>query len=281
MKKKFWNFLKIGLCGIILVIFGIVLLCTGITFNNKLDKAIADGTNDISVMKDTDYSKGMAVYGYVPYIYDEYCEENTTHTSYGIETSSDLSAKYYVVCCFGNEDDRFISLVIKNKKNMKITDELVTNTWNVISGDMDKSQLEPYYFVGKVEPLDDDAKPYLVDWINSTGWYSETETDSHVVGYQLVEYSGDKNISEGIILIIVGIVICGIIAALYIISIKHGNVAAVPEAPVMPVAQTSDNTAQPLEQPVQSESVPTVESEHTYTEVEPQSDMIKEEQKKK
>lgn len=71
-------------------------------------------------------------------------------------------------CIIWLDDDEFISMTIKGKKNIEKIDNLVDDTWDYING-YAYSLPEPVEFKGKIEPLSGEVLGYYRDAIRAMG----------------------------------------------------------------------------------------------------------------
>lgn len=209
-----------AILSVTLIAVGAGQLIGAAKFDADINGLIDRGENNIAEMKMNDYSSGQNVYGYIAYVFDEVCEETTTNTTYGIETSSRVSTKYYLVPCI-TDNDTYVTVAVKNKNTMEKFDKLIDQTYSYLIGDNDGNSIEPHYFTGKVVALESEVDPYVIDWFNSTQWYNGTsEIQKHYAKYEIVEYSAEATRKSGVIMLLIGGVVGALMVA-FILARKH------------------------------------------------------------
>lgn len=219
--------ISFSVLGIIFTVMGISDIISTAAFKTDIQKAYEEGRNDINIMTSSEYKNKQNVYGSILYLYDCYCEETTTKTTYGIKTSSSVTGKYYLmpITSENETEEKYITVVIKNSANALAVDEIMYDTWDYCSGN-DNVEWHNYFLMGKVEPLEDDARQYLLEWFKENEWFETTndsELNKYIVPYEIVEYLPDINSQNGKIALIVGLVFVVVVAVVLIFSLPKKN----------------------------------------------------------
>lgn len=213
---------------IIMIVMGLILCCmsaSGIIkaarFRSDIEKAYEEQRNDFNKMTSTEFSGDMNVYGDVLYLYGCYCEETTTQTQYGIEVSSRVSGSYYLMPLFqeSDEDPRYITVLVKNKNSTQAMEDIYNDTLDAWDGK--DVEWHDYFLMGRVEPLEDDVRPFLMEYLADTEWYAdEAEINKYVIPYQIEEYDPDTASQNNKIMFAVGLGISALFFVLLLVTNK-------------------------------------------------------------
>ena len=215
--------ISFSVLGIILTVMGISDIISTAAFKSDIQKAYEEGKNDINIMTSSEYTNKQNVYGSILYLYDCYCEETTTKTSYGVETSSSVTGRYYLmpITSENEDEEKYITIVINNSANALAVEEIMYDTWDYFNGE-ENIEWHDYFLMGKVKPLEDDARQYLLEWFKENEWFetnNDSELNKHIVPYEIVEYLPDNISKNGKIALIVGLIFIAVVAVVFIVSL--------------------------------------------------------------
>ncbi|MBQ8786284.1 MAG: hypothetical protein IJZ61_01465 [Oscillospiraceae bacterium] len=206
--------IRIAIVLIALFIMGIVMTVSGVSDLIKLNGNIPDFNYESM----QNVKKGDFVQGYIWNIYGNYANETTTKTTMGIETSSNVSAEYFIMTLLSEDDlakDLYITITAETKEEINMLFELYAASEEYYNGNED-AYFPEYGIVAEVRPLDSDLEQYFVDWFmyDPPLYSSAAEARNHIVPYELNIYKPSQayvSLAIGIaiiaVFIIVGIVI--------------------------------------------------------------------------
>lgn len=200
-------------------------------FRADISKAYDEQRNDFNIMTSAEFHSDMNVYGDVLYLYGCYCEETTTQTKYGIEVSSHVSGSYYLMPLFqeSDEDPKYITVLVKNKNSTQTMEDITNDTIDAWDGK--DVEWHDYFLMGKVKPLEDDVRPFLMEYLADTEWYAdEAEINKYVIPYQIEEYNPDVVSHNNKIMFAVGIGISALFFVLFLVFYKPVQRKSVPAA---------------------------------------------------
>lgn len=213
---------------IIMIIMGLFMCCMsagGIIqasrFRSDISKAYEEQRNDFNIMTASEFHSDMNVYGDVLYLYGCYCEKTTTQTKYGVEVSSHISGSYYLMPLFqeSEEDPKYITVLVKNKNSTQAMEDITNDTIDAWDGK--DVQWHDYFLMGKVKPLEDDVRPFLMEYLMDTEWYAdEAEINKYVIPYQIEEYDPNTVSHNNKIMFAVGIGISALFFVLFLVFYK-------------------------------------------------------------
>lgn len=204
-------------------------------FRSDISKAYEEQRNDFNIMNAAEFHSDMNVYGDVLYLYGCYCEETTTQTKYGIEVSSHVSGSYYLMPLFqeSEEDPRYITVLVKNKNSTQAMEDIYNDTLDAWDGK--DVEWHDYFLMGKVKPLEDDVRPFLMEYLADTEWYAdEAEINKYIIPYQIEEYDPDTVSHNNKIMFAVGIGISALFFVLFLVFYKPVQRKGVPTESSIP-----------------------------------------------
>lgn len=272
-------FITILILGIVCFVMGIYELVGASSFKADINKNIDNSENIINYMYQSDYKLKENVCGDILYLYEAYCEETTTHTVNGIETSSNVSGTYYLMPIINYEDDDdntyYITVVARDSDFRQSCEMLVDDTYAFLWGEEDIDWTDCVFY-GKVKPLEDDAKVYLKDFVNEIELFENaSDYDKYILPFELEDYNYNRHIKSGGILLAIGVVLIAVSAIIYVVYKKKS--AANEEAPFN--EETEPAREQILNiKPIDEETVRVAEpKERAVNNVEPTVPEVKEE----
>ncbi|MGN0586836.1 MAG: DUF6709 family protein [Oscillospiraceae bacterium] len=228
---------------IIIMIMGLFICCMGAVgivqaarFRSDISQAYEEQRNDFNTMTSAEFSSDMNVYGDVLYLYGCYCEETTTQTKYGIEVSSRVSGSYYLMPLFqeSDEDPKYITVLVKNANSTQAMEDIYNDTLDAWDGK--DVEWHDYFLMGKVKPLEDDVRPFLIEYLADTEWYAnEAEINKYIIPYQIEEYDPDEDSTGNKIMFAFGLGISAVFFIMYLVLYK----------PVQHKNSTADSSVQP------------------------------------
>lgn len=232
---------------------GIYDIISTAAFKSDIQKSYDEGRNDINIMTSSEYTNKQNVYGSILYLYDCYCEETTTKTTYGIETSSSVTGRYYLmpITSENEDEEKYITIVIKNSANASAVEEIMYDTWDYFNGE-ENIEWHDYFLMGKVKPLEDDARQYLLEWFKENEWFetnNDSELNKHIVPYEIVEYLPDTISKNGKFALIVGLIFIAVVAVVLIVSLPKKNSQASSEQYTSANVQSYQEIKQPQVNP--------------------------------
>lgn len=215
--------------GIVFIGFGLSSLISALSFRSDIRKNIENQENIIDFMYQYDYKLNENVCGYIYYLYECFCEETTTRTVNGIETSSSVSGSYYLmpITNFEENDDNiyYITVLAKDKDFTAFCEQLVDETYAYLDGD-DNVEFTDLFFTGKIKPLEDEVKDYLVDWATEVELFEDNSVSTinkYVLPYQLEEYNMENHFKSAKIFIPIGVLITAVCVVILVIALKKNK----------------------------------------------------------
>ena len=237
---------------IIMIVLGLILCCMsagGIIkaaqFRSDISQAYEEQRNDFNIMTSTEFGSDMNVYGDVLYLYGCYCEETTTQTKYGIEVSSHVSGSYYLMPLFqeSDEDPKYITVLVKNKNSTQAMEDITNDTIDAWDGK--DVEWHDYFLMGKVKPLEDDVRPFLMEYLTDTEWYAnEAEINKVIIPYQIEEYDPDVVSHNNKIMFAVGLGISALFFILLLVTNKPAQSKNISADSSVPTYANTPNGAQ-------------------------------------
>lgn len=234
LSKRAIRLITAALVGIVLLIVGIADIISATAFKSDVRKSYDNYENDITVMAGSEYEKNQNVYGDILYLYGCFCEETTTNTTYGIETSSRTSGYYYLMPIISENEteEKYITILVKNSDSAYMLDAISDDTYDFLCGEED-IDWHDYFIIGKVKPLESDVREFMIDWFKENEWfdsYDDSEMNKYIVPYQIEEYDPDAATKSGTIFLVIGLIVIAVSAAVFIYLRKKANNNNSPEA---------------------------------------------------
>lgn len=272
-------FITISILGIVCFVMGIYDLVGASSFKADIKKNIDNSENIINYMYQSDYKLNENVCGDILYLYEAYCEETTTHTVNGIETSSNVSGTYYLMPIINYEDSDdntyYITVVARDSDFRQSCEMLVDDTYAFLWGEEDIDWTDCVFY-GKVKPLEDDVKLYLKEYVEEMELFENaSDYNKYILPFELEDYNYSKHMKSGGILLAIGVVLIAVSAIIYVVYKKKS--AAIEEAPfndetepareqilnIKPIDEETVRVAEPKEQAVNivEPTVPEVKEE--------------------
>lgn len=231
----------------VIMVTGIAEMIGAAVFRSDVSKAYDEYRNDITIMAGSEYEKGQNVYGDILYLYGCFCEETTTRTSYGITTSSNVTGNYYLmpIISENEEEEKYITVLVHNRDSVSALESITDDTYDYLNGN-DNVEWHDYFLMGKVKPLDDEVRDFLIEWFKDNEWfdsYSDAEMNKYIVPYQIEEYDPDAKMKSGGILFGIGLAVLAFFAVVFIIINKRSSADAQTPAEnaYIPYAPTGNN----------------------------------------
>lgn len=225
LKSKFSRiFITITLLGVISFVMGIYEIVGASSFKADINKNIDNSENIINYMYQSDYKLKENVCGNILYLYEAYCEETTTHTVNGIETSSNVSGTYYLMPIVnyedGDDNTYYITVVARDSEFRQSCEMLVDDTYTFLWGEEDIDWTDCVFY-GKVKPLEDDVKVYLKDFVNEIELFENaSDYDKYILPFELEDYNYGRHMKSGGILLAIGVVLIVVSAVIYVVYKK-------------------------------------------------------------
>lgn len=221
--------LGLAIIGVIFIGMGLSSLFGALSFKSSLKKNIKNEENIIDLMYPSDYELNDNVCGYISYLFECFCEETTTNTVNGVKTSSRVSGSYYLMPILNTENDAdnisYITVLVKDKDVTADFEQLVDDTYNYLGGNDDVT-FHDILFAGKVKPLEDDVKKYLVEWTQDVGFFEDNSIstiDKYVLPYQIEEYNIENHYYSAKTFLPIGGGIVAICALLIFLTLKKSK----------------------------------------------------------
>lgn len=216
-----WRIISLIIVFGVITVMGFYDVISASIFKSDISKAYENCENDITIMASSEYHDKQNVYGSVLYLYGCFCEETTTTTSYGVETSSSVTGSYYLMPIVSdNEDDeKYITVLVKNKNSVKMMEAITDDTYDYLNDE--EVEWHDFFITGKVKPLESDVRSYLIDWFKANEWFDSYDTSTmnqYIVPYEIEEYDADARIKSGLIMSAIGLGALVIIAIIFIVS---------------------------------------------------------------
>ncbi len=217
-------FITLALLGVVCFVMGIYELVGASSFKADINKNIDNSENIINYMYQSDYKLKENVCGDILYLFEAYCEETTTHTVNGIETSSNVSGTYYLMPIInyedGDDNTYYVTVVARNSDFRQSCEMLVDNTYAFLGGEEDIDWTDCVFY-GKVKPLEDDVKLYLKEFVNEFELFENaSDYNKYILPFELEDYNYDKHMSSGWLMLAIGV---GLIAVSAVIFIVYKN----------------------------------------------------------
>lgn len=221
--------LGLAIVGIVFIGFGLSSLFGAMGFRNDIKKNIENEEKIIDLMYPSDYKLNENVCGYISFLFECFCEETTTNTVNGIKTSSRVSGSYYLMPIVNSDENAeslsYITVLIKDKDVKADCEQLVNDTYDYLSGN-DNVEFNDLLFTGKIKPLEDDVKEYLVEWVQDVELFDDNSTatiNKYVLPYQLEEYNWDNHYRSAKIFIPIGVVIVAVCTVILVLVVKKNK----------------------------------------------------------
>ena len=221
--------LMLAIVGVILIGVGLSSLFGAMSFKNDIRKNIENEENIIDFMYPSDYKLNENVCGYISFLFECFCEETTTNTVNGIKTSSRVSGSYYLMPIVNSDENAeslsYITVLVKDKDVTAECEQLVNDTYDYLSGN-DNVEFNDVLFTGKVKPLEDDVKGYLVEWVQDAGLFNDSsaaEFNKYILPYQIEEYNLENHFSSAKMFIPIGIIVVAVCATILVIVYKRNK----------------------------------------------------------
>lgn len=216
-----WRIISLIIVFGVITVMGFYDVISASIFKSDISKAYENHENDITIMAGSEYHDKQNVYGSVLYLYGCFCEETTTTKSYGVETSSSVTGSYYLMPIVSNneDDEKYITVLVKNKNSVKMMDAITDDTYDYLNGE--EVEWHDFFITGKVKPLESDVRSYLIDWFKANEWFDSYDTSTmnqYIVPYEIEEYDADARIKSGLIMSAIGLGALVIIAIIFIVS---------------------------------------------------------------
>ncbi len=212
--------------GLVMTVMGFSSVIGAVRFRSDIEKSYEQGINYIPEMKHSDFQNGLNVYGYVEWVYGCFCEETTTREKYGVEVSSSVTGGYYMMPVWdeATDEERYLTILVHNQNSMQTLDAITDDTWNYIDGyDVDWHE---FYMFGKVKPLEEDVREYMIDAFRQGEWfdsYDEATMNKYIIPYQVEEYFPDNAYKGGWIMAGIGLAFLVIFAVIFILAFMRGK----------------------------------------------------------
>lgn len=194
-------------------VLGINDLVEATRFKNDITKAMENNKQNIALMTSSEYEPDMNVYGDVLYLLGCYCEETRTN-----ETSTKITGSYYIMPIWSDADEetRYITILLHNQNNVEAFENITNDTYDMLDG-KENIDWHNYYFYGKVKPLDNEARQYMIDFFKEADAfeaYDDATVNKYVLPYQLEEFNYEVMLSNSRTAIIFGTVIAAVLVVI-------------------------------------------------------------------
>lgn len=215
--EKLMNKLRIGIVVVFILIMGIAATVSGITNIIKLNGTVPDFNYDsMASLKKGDFAQG-----YIMNIFDCYANETTTHTTFGIETSSETSEEYFIMPLINEADEAnelYITVTARKKADRNTLYRICDQTWEYWDGN-ENVVFDEMGVVVKAKKLDDELMQYMTEWFMETEFYGTNPSDiqKHIIPYQLVIYNPNSAYGE----LAIGVVLLVIFAVIAIVFVRR------------------------------------------------------------
>ena len=208
MKKKGISLMRFGLT---LFILGIMLCIVSKDFFLSLKEPV-----DIYQLYPEDIKPGLHVQTDIDMIWDYLYTETTTHTTYGIKTSEEESARGYVIpLCYVDDDgyiqvDKFMGMKISRSADYDTLENIMDETYEWWIGEDLPMGYTVYPIEGKIVKMGSDEKELMEEYLTDYLGMTQSEADEYMLPYMLVPiYPNTDRIMLiiGAIITIVGLLI--------------------------------------------------------------------------
>lgn len=226
--RFFSRVIGVAIVGLVCLIMGLTDLIGALSFKNDIKNNILNSENIIDDMYQSDYKLNENICGNIYYLYECFCEETTTNTVNGIKTSSRVSGSYYLMPITNFENDYddniyYVTVLAKDKDFTANCELLVEDTYDFLMGD-DNVNFHDCIFYGKVKPLEDDVKEYLVEWVKDVELFDDNSAatiDKYILPFELEQYNIDNHLRSAKFLIPIGIAFIAFCVVIFIIRYKN------------------------------------------------------------
>lgn len=228
------NKIRIAIVILVLLGMGIMFTVSGVSDLIKLNGNVPDfNYESMQNIKEGDF-----VQGYIWNIYGNYANETTTNTTMGIETSSNVSAEYFIMPLLSDEDlakDLYITITAETKEEINMLFELYAASEEYYGGN-ENAYFPEYGVVAEVKELDPELEEYFVEWFmyDPPLYESSAEARKHIVPYELNIYKP----SQAYVSLAIGLVIIALFIVVGIIIYTKSKAQTAPQD-FIPVAEPS------------------------------------------
>lgn len=225
--RFFSRIISLAVIGLVCLIMGLVDLIGALSFKSDMLNNVKNSENIIDIMYQSDYKLNENVCGNIYYLYECFCEETTTNTVNGVKTSSRVSGSYYLMPITNFENDYddnvyYVTVLAKDKSFTANCELLVEDTYNFLMGD-ENVDFHDCIFYGKVKPLEDEVKEYLVEWIRDVELFEDnsmTTIDKYILPFELVQYNMENHLRSAKFLIPIGLAFIAFCVIIIVIRFK-------------------------------------------------------------
>lgn len=201
MKKKRFNPVRFGL---VLVILGVMLCIVSRDYFLSLKEPV-----DIYQLYPEEIEPGLHVQTDIDMIWDYLYTETTTHTTYGIKTSEEESARGYVIpLCYVDDEgyvqvDKFMGMKISRKADYDTLEKIMDDTYAWWFEDDSNLDYTVYPIEGKIVKMGSDEKELMEEYLTDYLGLSQSEAEEYMLAYMLVPIYPK---TDGIMLIVGAII---------------------------------------------------------------------------
>lgn len=201
MKKKRFNTVRFGL---VLVILGVMLCIVSRDYFLSLKEPV-----DIYQLYPEEIEPGLHVQTDIDMIWDYLYTETTTHTTYGIKTSEEESARGYVIpLCYVDDEgyvqvDKFMGMKISRKADYDTLEKIMDDTYAWWFEDDSNLDYTVYPIEGKIVKMGSDEKELMEEYLTDYLGLSQSEAEEYMLAYMLVPIYPK---TDGIMLIVGAII---------------------------------------------------------------------------
>lgn len=181
-------YILLPLSTLILLFYGI----SEIAENKRISNANADFNNfNITQFKSEKY-----VNGNINYLLDQFAENQNTNSLFFINLPKKTSSKYFIMPIINDNfsEEMYIAVESGKKNEWKKFYNISTDTLKYLQGKADYPNSN-YDFKGKIKPMDDELKGYMIEWFDQTNWFDITESNDvsqHIIPYIIYSQSSTK-----------------------------------------------------------------------------------------
>ena len=223
MNKKGFKLMRFGF---VLVILGVMLCILSRDYFLSLKEPV-----DIYQLYPEEILPGLHVQTDIDMIWDYLYTETTTHTTYGIKTSEEESARGYVIpLCYVDDDgyvqvDKFMGMKISRKADYDTLEKIMDDTYAWWFEDDDSVDYTVYPIEGKIVKMGSDEKELMEEYLTDYLGLSQSEAEEYMHPYMLVPIYPKTDgvmLIVGAIIAVVGLLII-ILCAVQANKMKNAN----------------------------------------------------------